>query len=125
MLTLLAGIDLKYSSRLGELLRTGGHQVVIAAGFEGCNRFLERSRADVILVGLRTGEAFPLGLPRPGGGAAFLVLTEPDVDTIPNLPEDVTCIQKPNDPQDLLMALSLHFEQALRAKDREPEPCVR
>ncbi len=125
MLTLLVGIDLEYCSRLGELLRTGGHQVVIAAGLDGCNRFLERSRADMVVVGVRSGEAFPFGLPRPNAGAVHLILTDPSAQTIPNLPADVTCIQKPTDPQELLGALSVHFEQRLRRNEREPESCVR
>jgi len=119
MLTLLAGIDLDYRSRLGELLREGGAEVAIAASFEGCYRFLERSQVDVIVLGVRAGEAFPFGLPRPSASAALLVLTEGGFYTVPHLPTEVTYIERPADPQELLEPLALLFEQSLRDRDQE------
>lgn len=120
MLMLLAVDDHKYCRRLGELLRGDGHQVVHAAGFDGCNHFLERSRADLIVLGIGAGEMFPRGLRRPSAGTTLVVLTESGGPPVPGLPDGVWCIERPADPQELLGALTIPFEQAQGGTGREP-----
>ena len=119
MLILLAGSDQRYCRRLGELLHRDGHRIVIGASSDGCNLFLERSKADLIMLGIGTDEV-PTGLLRPIAGTAFVVLTEPGAHNALDLPADVSCIERPEDPQVLRETLATLFEPPLTDEDGQP-----